>query len=224
MDLKHKEMKANTPFDEHVKEYEEWFEKYPWVFRSEVEALREMLPVGEKLTGIEVGLGTGRFSKALGIKEGVEPSIAMRSLAISRGIEIMDGVAEELPYGDLRFDFVLMNFCICYFDTLHAPFKEAFRVLKNSGALIIGFIDRDSIIGKDYEARKKDSVFYRSANFYSVDKVLFELNRVGFRHMQLSQTLFHPLDEIKELEQSKPGYGEGSFVVIKAMKRKPIDR
>jgi ubiquinone/menaquinone biosynthesis C-methylase UbiE len=214
-------MKKQFSFDDHVKEYEEWFDRYPWVFMSEVEALREMLPVGEKLNGIEVGIGTGRFSEALGIKEGIEPSANMRTLAVNRGIEIMDGVAERLPYADHRFDFVLMNFCICYFDDLHAAFKEAHRVLGSDGALVVGFIDKDSIIGMYYEKHKPESTFYKHANFYSVEKVISELNRAGFKHTATCQTLFNALDDIKALQPTKPGHGEGSFVVVKAMKKKP---
>lgn len=211
-------MKTNLPFDTHVEEYEEWYESYPYVFKSEVEAVREMLPEGDKLTGIEIGLGTGRFSQSLGIKEGLEPSENMRRLAIDRGIEVVDGSAEQLPYGDLRFDFVLMNFCISYFDDLHIAFREAARVLKNKGTLIIGFLDRNSIIGEEYERRKPDSTFYRTANFYTVDKVVQELTRAGFRHFNFCQTLFKPLNEINEFEPAKPGYGQGSFVVIQARK------
>jgi ubiquinone/menaquinone biosynthesis C-methylase UbiE len=213
-------MRKQFSFDEHVVEYEEWFEQYPWVFKSEVEALREMLPFGEKLNGIEVGVGTGRFSKALGIKEGIEPSPAMREVAIGRGIEVMDGVAESLPYGDHRFDFVLMNFCISYFADLHSPFKEAHRVLKSNGVLVVGFIDKNSIIGRYYEQNKPNSTFYKHANFYSVDKVLVELTRAKLKHTSICQTLFDSLDDIKEFQPSKPGYGAGSFVVIKAMKKR----
>jgi ubiquinone/menaquinone biosynthesis C-methylase UbiE len=213
-------MKTHLLFDEHVTEYEAWFDEHPYVFKSEVEAIREMLPEGDKLRGIEVGLGTGRFSKALGIKEGVEPSVPMRTLAIQRGIEIMDGVAEELPYGDLKFDFVLMAFCISYFTKLRAPFKEAHRVLKNNGSLVVGFLDRESAIGREYESRKAESTFYKQAIFYSVEKVQKELRATGFSLSAISQTLFRPIEDINEIEQSKPGHGEGSFVVIKAHKRK----
>lgn len=212
-------MKKHLPFDSHVSDYESWFDNYPYVFQSEVEALREMLPEGDALTGIEVGLGTGRFAKALGIKEGVEPSVPMRELAIKRGIEIIDGLAEQLPYAALRFDFVLMAFCISYFDELQEPFKEAFRVLKRDGCLVVGFLDKDSPIGKEYEKRKSDSLFYKHANFYSVEKVQRELKEAGFRNLEVVQTLFHPLEEIKELEHAKPGHGEGSFVVIRADKQ-----
>jgi ubiquinone/menaquinone biosynthesis C-methylase UbiE len=212
-------MKKHLPFDQHVAEYEAWFKDHPYVFQSEVEALREMLPEGDQLTGIEVGVGTGRFSQALGIKEGIEPSIPMRKEAIKRGIEIMDGVAEELPYADMRFDFVLMAFCICNFDELLPPFKEAFRVLKKEGDLIVGFLDKNSPIGLEYEKKKSESIFYKNATFYSVDKVLHELKLAGFRYFRVAQTLFHPIAEIQEVEQAQPGHGEGSFVVIKASKK-----
>lgn len=213
-------MKRKFIFDDHVAEYEAWFDEYPWVFKSEVEALREMLPEGEALKGIEVGVGTGRFSQALGIKEGVDPSAAMRSLAVDRGIEIMDGVAEALPYADHRFDFVLMNFCISYFDDLQAAFREAYRVLKGDGVLIVGFLDKDSILGRQYQEHKAESTFYRHANFYSVEKVVSELNRAGFRHTTTRQTLFGTLEDINDFQPSKPGHGEGSYVVVRATKKK----
>lgn len=212
-------MKKNLPFDTHVEEYEEWYQEYPFVFQSEVEAIRQMLPEGERLTGIEVGLGTGQFAQALGIKEGVEPAPNMRARAINRGIEALDGVAESLPYKDLRFDFVIMACSISYYDDLHRALKEAYRVLKNNGVLIIGFIDRNSIIGKQYEQHKAESIFYREANFYSVDKVKSELAQAKFKQLEFCQTLFRPLADIKEFEPARQGYGEGSFVVVQAKKR-----
>ncbi|MBA4053572.1 MAG: SAM-dependent methyltransferase [Marivirga sp.] len=201
-------MKTHLAFDSHVAEYEAWYEHYPYVFESEVEALRQMLPEGDRLTGIEVALGTGKFSEALGIKEGIEPSPNMRAIAVKRGIEVVDAKAEHLPYGDLRFDLVLMAFCISYFDNLNITFREAHRVLKNSGVLVVGFIDRESIIGKYYEQRKPESTFYKAANFYTVDKVISELKLAGFRHFKFCQTLFKPLDDIKILEPAKPGHGK----------------
>jgi ubiquinone/menaquinone biosynthesis C-methylase UbiE len=211
-------MIRTLPFNEHVAEYEEWFSKYSFVFQSEVEAIRDLLPVGNTIRGIEIALGTGHFSKELGIKEGIEPAPNMRALALKRGIDVMSGEAEHLPYKDMSFDFALMAFCISYFEDLPAAFKEARRVLKNGGSLIVGFIDRDSIIGNIYKQRKPESVFYKQANFYSPKKIIFQLNKSGFKNLVFAQTLFHALDDIKEFEPAKPGYGEGSFVVIKAIK------
>ncbi|GCC50391.1 class I SAM-dependent methyltransferase [Chryseotalea sanaruensis] len=211
-------MKSKLPFESTVAEYEQWFTDHPFLFKSEVEALRDMLPIGESLYGIELGLGTGKISVALGIKEGVESSPAMRAMAVKRGIEVIDGSSEQLPYKDMRFDFVLTTLCTSYFNDLHVAFKEAYRVLKNKGVFIMGFIDRNSIIGREYTKRNDDISFYRFAMVYSVDKVIFELNCAGFKHFKFCQTLFHPIEEITQLEPAKPGYGEGSFVVIQARK------
>ncbi len=211
-------MLKTKPFEKHALEYDKWFEKYPYVFESEVAALRDALPYGD-LHGIEVGLGTGRFSNALGIKEGVEPAEAMREIALSRGIDVFAASAEHLPYKDLRFDFVLMTSCINYFNKLNPAFREANRVLKPGGTLIVGCIDKFSTIGKLYEAKRPESIFYKQAIFYPVDKVAKEIHKEGFNKPEFTQTLFENLDKIKEFEPAKPGYGEGSFVIIKAIKK-----
>ena len=211
-------MISTLPFNEHVAEYEEWFSKYPFVFQSEVEAIRNLLPTGTNLKGIEIALGTGRFAKALGIKEGIEPSPKMRALALKRGIEVLSAEAEHLPYEDMKFDYVLMAFCISYFEDLPTVFSEARRVLKEDGVLIVGFIDKESIIGQFYEERKPHSIFYKEAKFYTAKQIASELKKVKFKNFEFSQTLFHALDDTREFEPARPGHGEGSFVVIKALK------
>jgi ubiquinone/menaquinone biosynthesis C-methylase UbiE len=205
-------------FDTHAGEYDAWYDKYPAVFQSEAEAIRSMLPPGNSF-GIEVGLGTGRFAKALGIKEGIEPSAQMREIAIERGIDAMEGSAENLPYKDQHFDFVLMASCISYFHELHPAFKEANRVLKSGGSLIIGFVEKNSPIGKYYEQIRQENKFYKTALFYTVGKVLDELKNAGFAAFETSQTLFNYLDDINVFEPARPGHDEGSFVVIKAIKK-----
>jgi ubiquinone/menaquinone biosynthesis C-methylase UbiE len=211
-------MLQSLPFNDHVAEYEDWYKKYPFVFRSEVAAIKEFLPRGENIRGIEVGLGTGRFAKALGIKDGIEPAENMRSVAEGKGIFVLNAVAEHLPYKSLQFDFVLMNFCISYFEDVPEAFKEAHRVLKRGGCLIAGFIDKNSRIGRFYQERKPESVFYKKANFYTVPRIEKELKNAGFKKLQFLQTLFHDLDVIKSIQKPLPGHGKGSYVLIKAIK------
>jgi ubiquinone/menaquinone biosynthesis C-methylase UbiE len=91
-------------FKENVADYEAWYEKYPEVYQSEVAAIKEqLLKLPENIKGIEVGLGTGRFAQELGIKEGVEPAIEMAEIALKRGIEVVNGNAENLPMRDMYF-------------------------------------------------------------------------------------------------------------------------
>ncbi|MGZ8545343.1 MAG: class I SAM-dependent methyltransferase, partial [Flavisolibacter sp.] len=132
---------------------------------------------------------------------------------------VRDAEAEHLPYHDLSFDFVVMAFCISYFKSVHFAFKEAHRVLKPSGALIVGFLDKDSTIGKEYEARRQFSVFYKQAMFYSPERIMNELKMAGFKAFTFSQTLFNPIEDIKELQLPKQGFGDGSFVVARAIKK-----
>jgi SAM-dependent methyltransferase len=222
VDTKHKEiMNVQDLFDQHVEEYDAWFDQYPHVFQSELEAIRKMLPEADNQSGIEVGLGTGRFSQALHLKSGVEPSENMRAKAATRGIEALNAVAEHLPFPDLTLDFVLMISCICFFKRPDIAFGEAFRVLKNDGVLVVGFIDKESAIGRKYDRTKNESKFYRGANFYSVDKIVNELSEAGFQYFSFCQTLFGSLDDIHEFQPAEEGYGEGSFVVIKAFKKFP---
>ncbi|MEJ1222487.1 class I SAM-dependent methyltransferase [Sediminicola sp. 1XM1-17] len=212
-------MKHIAVFDENVASYEAWYLKYEKAYLSELEALKEhMAKLPENIRGIEVGVGTGQFALPLGIKEGIEPSSSMAAKAIKKGIEIMPGVAEKLPYGDLQFDFVLFV-TVCHLKNLKHAFTEAYRVLKPKGSLIVGFLDKDRSIAQQYENKRHRSTFFRYANYYTVDHLTKTLKTTGFRNLEYNQTLFGELESIQEVQQPKKGHGEGSFVVIKADKK-----
>ena len=207
-------MPGVTTFEKHREDYEAWFDEHRFVFESELSAIKELLPLSGN--GLEIGVGSGRFAAPLGIRYGVEPSRAMREKARERGIKVIKGLAEALPFGEQEFDFALMVTTVCFLDDMDRAFEEVLRALKPAGCFIIGFVDRESPLGKLYEERKDESTFYKEATFYSVDELVLHLKEAGFRHFTFRQTLFRPLQEISESEPVKEGYGEGSFVAIKA--------
>ena len=212
-------MIQTDPFRDRTKEYEEWFVNYPHVYRSEVEAVRKVLgTLPENISGIEVGVGTGRFAKPLGIKQGVEPVMEMAAIAQKRGIEILKGIAENLPFRDLHFDFVLFV-TICHLHNVPAALKEAHRVLKNKGSIIIGFLDKNQNAAQSYVARKNRSHFYKHATFYTVDRAKNMLKKANFSNLEFSQTLFGEMEAIDEIQSPREGFGEGSFVIVKANKK-----
>lgn len=204
------------PFEKYSEKYEDWFEKNKFVYGSEIQAIKELFPKVKK--SIEIGVGSGKFAVPLGIKTGVDPSPRMRNIAQQRGIKVIDAIAEELPFKDSQFELVLMVTTICFVDNLNLTFREAYRILKLGGYLIIGFVDKDSSLGKLYQQHKEESLFYKIATFYSTKEVVYNLSRVGFKEFNFKQTIFHSLNEIKNVELVKEGYGEGSFVAIRARK------
>jgi len=209
-------MTSIQTFDNHAERYDAWFKKYSYAYQSELMAIRELLPVTGK--GLEIGVGSGLFAAPLGIRQGIDPSHAMLEKARSRGIDAVKAVAESLPFRDNEFDFCLMVTTVCFLDDIDMACNEAFRVLKPKGSFIIGFVDKNSPLGKSYEDRKQDSLFYRDATFYTVDDLLRHLKGAGFKGFSFRQTLVGPVADMREPSPIKEGYGEGSFVVIRADK------
>jgi ubiquinone/menaquinone biosynthesis C-methylase UbiE len=204
-------------FEKHAREYDRWFETHTYAYESEVLAVRSLLPRSGK--GLEVGVGTGRFASRVGIKVGVEPAQAMASIARQRGIQVYETGAEALPFADTSFDSVLMVTTICFFSDPLQALREACRVLKSRGHIVIGMIDKDSPLGKSYEAKKRKSTFYRYAHFHSVTQVIEWLKRSGFGEIKTRQTIFKLPREMTAVEPVKDGYGEGGFVVIAGQKK-----
>lgn len=206
-------MTKTKPFDEQADEYDAWFEKHPDLYQAELEALRSFIPTSGG--GVEIGVGTGRFAVQLGISVGVEPAPRMAELARQRGIEVLDGVAEALPLADSSFDFAVMITAVCFLDDVAQAFREACRILKPNGTLVIGFIDRKSEMGQQYNRKKAQSGFYSDATFYSVSELEALLTKAGFSHFAYRQTLMP--GESTDLTV-REGHGSGGFVVIQAHK------
>jgi len=78
-------MIEQSPFEEHAKEYDNWFEKNHNTYLSELLLISGLFPASGK--GIEIGVGTGRFAQFLKIKEGVDISKKMMEIAEKRGIK-----------------------------------------------------------------------------------------------------------------------------------------
>jgi len=209
-------MAKTKPFDEHSEDYEKWFETNKYAYLSEIKALDHFIPEHGK--GIEIGIGSGLFAQPLGIKNGIDPSPRMQKLARERGLSVYNGIAENVPLENNTFDYALFVTTICFVDDIEKSLKEVKRILKPTGRIIIGFVDKNSRIGKIYQANKEFSTFYKEANFYSSEEVKAYLQNKGFRNIEFVQTLFGELKSITEVQDFRQGYGEGSFVVVKAEK------
>ncbi|MFW6120913.1 MAG: class I SAM-dependent methyltransferase [Petrotogales bacterium] len=203
------------PFEKYSKQYDEWFIKNQDIYLAEINAIKKLVP-SDKF-GVEIGVGTGRFALPLGIKVGVDPSRKMAEMSRKRGIQVYEGMAEQLPFNDKIFDFVLMVTTICFVNDLVKSFKEAYRVLKTDGFIIVGFVDKESELGKRYQSKRKKSKFYKDATFYSVKTVIDLLKKTNFEIVAIRQTVFPR--RTGRIDSVEDGYGKGSFVIIKAIKK-----
>jgi len=205
------------PFEQYAPEYDNWFKINNYAFLSELNAIRKVLP--QTKDTIEIGVGSGIFAEPLGIKEGIEPSKAMRERAVKKGIKVIDAVAEKLPYDDASKNGAVMITTICFVDDVRKSFLEVNRILKEDGFFIIGFVDENSPIGKEYLKHKNKSLFYKDATFFGTEEIYSILNETGFKITNTCQTIFGKIKEINKVQPVMDGFGQGSFVVIKAQKK-----
>jgi ubiquinone/menaquinone biosynthesis C-methylase UbiE len=199
-------------FDTHTDEYEEWFQRNKFVYLSELELLKMVMP--GKNRGLEVGIGTGKFAVPLNVGFGIDPSKNMLEKTRDLGSKVVLARGEEIPFQNGAFDYVLIMVTICFVDDPNQVLKESRRIIVNRGRIIIGIIDRDSWLGKIYLAKKDKSKFYREAKFYSVREITDLLKAHDFGDISVYQTIFDLPERIGSIQQHKEGSGEGGFAVI----------
>ena len=207
-------MPKTAPFETHTERYEDWFEAHEDAYQSELDALGRL--VSTTGYGVEIGVGSGRFAAPLGMQVGLDPAVEMLAYARERGIEAVRGVAEYLPFSDGTFDTALIVTTICFVDDIPRTLAEAERVLAPSGSLVVGYIDRDSPVGRTYQEKKEANPFYREAVFVSTEELVEALETAGFTDFDFVQTIYHWPGDVDGPEPVEPGYGDGSFVGIKA--------
>ncbi|MFO7841335.1 MAG: class I SAM-dependent methyltransferase [Fidelibacterota bacterium] len=207
------------PFDRYSDAYDTWFDEHAGIYASELETIRRLLP-SRSFQGLEVGAGSGKFAAPLGIRTGVEPSQKMAAKARDLGIKIVNGVAEDLPFSDASFDLVLMITTVCFVDDPVLAFGEVWRVLRTGGCFIVGFVDKESVLGQRYMRRSGQSRFYAEARFFSTREILDLLAGSGFHIKEKYQTLI-PGRSVKIIRR---GSGKGAFVAVKAEKQESAGR
>lgn len=197
-------------YDELASEYDVWYDDNKGLFQAEVAALEAAIPEGY---GLEVGAGSGRFTKALSIDRGIEPAENMRQIAKTHGVMLDEGVAEDLPFPDGRFDYVAFLTSLEFVSDKHAALSEAKRVLRPGGRLIVAFLNAASAEGRQLVANKKDLPFFEHASFLTADQLMALIDTHGFSCHSVSQVVGGD-DTFEVLE----GHGDGLYTVLAAIR------
>ncbi len=202
-----------TAFDRHCGKYDAWYDRNRFAYLSELKVIKTVLP--KKGTGLEIGVGTGRFAASLGIRFGIDPSESMLQIAAQRGVRVRRGYGEKLPFADSCFDYIAIIITLAFTRNPAKVLKEAKRVLKKNSKIVIGIVDKDSFLGKFYKSKK--SVFYRQARLLSVEETTKMLKALGFKRITCQQAVFQLPAKIDDIEKPRAGCGKGGFVVISAV-------
>ncbi|MBO1923554.1 class I SAM-dependent methyltransferase [Thiomicrorhabdus sp. 6S3-12] len=208
-------MPKTQGYESHADTYDQWFDENPHAYQAEIAAIKQLLPQGK---GIEIGAGSGRFTKPLAIDTGVEPAKAMRERARQeRDLEMIEGVAEALPFAEGLFDFAAFITSTCFLDDPAKAYKEAARVTKENGSIVVAYLERNSELGQVYEKHKHESPFYCDATFYTFEEIESMLTQAGFANIQSVQTVL-PETSGHDTNDILPGHDKGTFIVVKAEK------
>lgn len=223
----HSKVPANDAvraFSIYAEDYDSWFDgpKGRVLFAMELKTIRVLM---KDLIQpfLEIGVGSGRFAAALGIRYGVDPSEALLEMAIKRGVKGERAFGEKLPFPDNIFGGVFILFTLCFIKEPGMVIAEARRILKNGGGLILGIINRESPWGNLYQAKKAEGhPLYRHARFFSMSEVETVLHASGMKVDACSSTLCQRPSDSPHEEAVHDRFVDGAgFVGIRASKLTP---
>lgn len=214
-------MTVEDPFETRPCEYDAWFDENENVYRSELLAIKELLPRKEGLW-VEIGVGSGRFAAKLGIDLGIEPADGIAALARKRGVRVVKGKAEDLPLSDESVAAAFMITSLCFIADMGRAFSEVARILVPAGRAIVAFVPRDSRLGEIYAATGGEDPFLRHANLRTRGEVLNGMEAAGLRIERCVHTLTgDPARANERVEDPGEGCDRGSFLVVSAVKAAP---
>lgn len=208
-------------FDTEAKRYDAWFDSPEGrvLFNNELAAIR-LLWRDDFRPALEVGVGTGRFAQALGVEFGIDPAAGALRFAEQRGIQVKQAHGEALPFPDGSFGGVLIIATLCFADNATALFREAARVLRSDGHMLVGDFPANSSWGRDYRRKKETGhPFYRQAQFFAVSELEEMLRESGFSRVAMSSTLIASQPEVPRAEPPRLGHvADAGFVCLLARK------
>ncbi len=196
MDLPARGDGTGSIFDRQAERYDAWYDtvRGAGLFAEELRALR---PLADTLPRpwLEIGVGTGRFAAALHIEVGVDPALGALRLARHRRIAVVAARGEALPFRTGSFGAAFILLTLCFVEDQSAVLREAARVVRPGGGIVLGFVPAESRWGKHYQLlATRDDSFYRNARFLRQTQMLTLLDTAGLRSIRWRSALLWPPD------------------------------
>jgi len=134
--------------------YDAWYQtpRGRWISNIEFHLMIKQLQPQPASTLLDVGCGTGHFSRrfsALGLQTtGLDPDTRAIDYAREKNgsIPYLEGNAEKLPFPDGSFDYCAAVTSLCFVDQLDTAIAEMWRVSRK--AIVLGLLNRNSLLYK----------------------------------------------------------------------------
>ena len=132
--------------------YEAWYHtpRGAWIGNTEFSLMQSLLRPTAGASLLDVGCGTGWFSRRLaehGLQvTGIDPD--PKALAYARaqggGINWVEGSATALPFPDGHFDYSSAVTSLCFIDDVQQAVEEMWRVSRQG--MVLGLLNRNSLL------------------------------------------------------------------------------
>jgi SAM-dependent methyltransferase len=172
---------------------------------------------------LEIGVGTGRFADALGIDIGVDPASGVLQYAKRRGIRTLRAMGHALPFKDGKFGAVFVIVTLCFADDPDGLLREAARVTRPEGGIVVGIVPAESPWGRFHTSRgKRGHIFYSEAKFYTLEQLRDLARLAELRVDRVVSTLFRrPGQGPFEIERPREGEDRRAGFVAMLFRRQP---
>lgn len=132
--------------------YDAWYHtpNGQWIGKQEISLLMELMQPKKGTMLLDVGCGTGYFSRKFSdeglVVSGIEPDPMMINYARKQTDEInyIEGIVEKLPFEDNSFDYCAAVTSLCFVSEPEKALAEMWRVSRNG--IVLGLLNRDSVL------------------------------------------------------------------------------
>lgn len=211
-------------------QYDAWYNtpRGRWIGDREFEQLRTMLnPVpGETL--LDVGCGTGYFSRRFAREAGlkvtgvdIDPDMIAFARVQAPEIEFALGNAERLSFADSSFDHVIAVTSLCFVADEQRAVSEMKRIARSR--LVLGLLNRNSLLYR----QKRRGQSYAGARWHSRAEARELLEDAGCEDISLKSAVFVPEGSLptRMIERLLPSQLPfGGFLAVAGRRSSVTDR
>ena len=180
-------------------DYNAWYTtpRGAWIGDSEFRLLQRLLRPERGESLLDVGCGTGYFTRRLGREAGLrvvglDPDVAWLDFAQSHGKgaeSYCAGRAERLPFADRSFDRTVSVTALCFVDDVRGALREMLRVTRKR--IAVGLLNRHSLLHRD-KGRNGGSGAYHGARWHTEDEVRALFAGLPAANLTLCTAIFVP--------------------------------